>query len=179
VLSCRKGAAYVPLAGKFIQHRLAIAGTHSPRRRVFAVVMQLVRRIESEFLGDALINHRDKSAGPYHPRQYVTRWQCGHAAAVRLLGYTRVELAGLTNRKETLLRPHSAQSLWVGGFAMASKFAIGDKVDQAFSNHAEGTVVAIFTDRAGTHRYAVEMFGHRTIQVANEGSLVAHCNSAV
>ena len=32
---------------------------------------------------------------------------------------------------------------------MASKFAIGDKVDQAFSNHAKGTVVAIITDRAG------------------------------
>jgi hypothetical protein len=29
-----------------------------------------------------------------------------------------------------------------------SKFAIGDKVDQAFSNHAEGTIVAILTDRA-------------------------------
>ena len=27
--------------------------------------------------------------------------------------------------------------------------AIGDKVDQAFSNHAEGTIVAVFTDRAG------------------------------
>ena len=40
---------------------------------------------------------------------------------------------------------------------MASKFAIGDKVDQAFSNHAEGTIVAIFTDC----RYAVELFGHR------------------
>jgi hypothetical protein len=32
---------------------------------------------------------------------------------------------------------------------MASKFAIGDKVDQASSSHAEGTVVAIFTDLAG------------------------------
>ena len=49
---------------------------------------------------------------------------------------------------------------------MASKFAIGDKVDQAFSNHAHGTVVAVLTDRAGECRYAVEMFGHRTIQIA-------------
>jgi hypothetical protein len=55
---------------------------------------------------------------------------------------------------------------------MTSKFAIGDKVDQAFSNHAEGTVVAIFS-------YAVEMFGHRTIQIASEGSLVAHGNLAL
>jgi hypothetical protein len=40
---------------------------------------------------------------------------------------------------------------------MASKFSIGDKADQAFSNHAEGTVVAIFTDLTGEHRYAVAM----------------------
>jgi hypothetical protein len=59
---------------------------------------------------------------------------------------------------------------------MASKFAIGDKVDQAFSNHVEGTIVAIFRDRAGECRYAVEMFGHRTIQIASEGSLVARGN---
>jgi hypothetical protein len=75
--------------------------------------------------------------------------------------------------------PHSAQSLCAEGFAMTSKFAIGDKVDKAFSTHAEGTVVAIFTDLAGERRYAVEMFGHRTIQIANEGSLVAHRSLAV
>jgi len=56
---------------------------------------------------------------------------------------------------------------------MASKFAIGDKVDQAFSNHADGTIIAIFTDRAGDCRYAVELSGHRTIQIASEDSLVA------
>jgi len=56
---------------------------------------------------------------------------------------------------------------------MASKFAIGDKVDQAFSNHAEGTGVAIFQNLSSERRYAVEMFGHRTIQIATEGSLVA------
>jgi hypothetical protein len=61
---------------------------------------------------------------------------------------------------------------------MASKFAIGDKVDQAFGSHAEGTIVAIFTDRAGDCRYAIEMFGHRTIQIASEGSLIAHVNLA-
>jgi hypothetical protein len=85
----------------------------------------------------------------------------------------------LINRKQTSLRPHCAQSLCTGEFAMASKFAIGDKVDQAFSNHAEGTVVAIFTDLAGEQRYAVEIFGHRTIQIASEGSLVAHGNLAL
>ena len=62
---------------------------------------------------------------------------------------------------------------------MASKFSIGDKVDQASSNHAEGTVVSIFTDRAGECRYAVEMFGHRTIQIASETSLIAQANRVV
>jgi hypothetical protein len=61
---------------------------------------------------------------------------------------------------------------------MASKFAIGDKVDQAFSNRAEGTVIAILKNMAGEPRYAIEMFGHRTIQIASEGSLVAQRNSA-
>jgi hypothetical protein len=49
---------------------------------------------------------------------------------------------------------------------MDFKFAIGDKVAQAFSNHAEGTVIAVLKDRAGDRRYVVEMFGHRTIQIA-------------
>jgi hypothetical protein len=62
---------------------------------------------------------------------------------------------------------------------MASKFAIGDKVDQVFRNYAKGTVVAIFTDRAGERRYAVEMFGHHTIHIARENSLVAHSNSSL
>jgi hypothetical protein len=62
---------------------------------------------------------------------------------------------------------------------MDSKFAIGDKVDQAFSNHARGTVVAVLRDRAGECRYAVEMFGHRTIQIASEGSLIARTDRAV
>jgi hypothetical protein len=91
---------------------------------------------------------------------------------------THLEWVGLINRKQTLLWPHGTQSLCAGGFAMASKFAIGDKVDQAFSNHAEGKVVAIFTDLAGEQRYAVEIFGHRTIQIASEGGLVAHGNPA-
>jgi hypothetical protein len=54
---------------------------------------------------------------------------------------------------------------------MASIFGIGDKIDQAFGNQAEGTVVAIFKNQAGKQRYAVEMFGHRIIQVESEGSL--------
>ena len=56
---------------------------------------------------------------------------------------------------------------------MDFKFAIGDKVAQAISNHAEGTVIAVLKDRAGDRRYVVEMFGHRVVQIASEGSLVA------
>ena len=56
---------------------------------------------------------------------------------------------------------------------MSFKFAVGDKVTQAFSNHAEGKIIAILKDRAGECRYVVEMAGHLTIQIASEGSLVA------
>jgi hypothetical protein len=57
---------------------------------------------------------------------------------------------------------------------MAFKFAVGDRVNQTHSNHAEGTVVAVFTNKAGEYRYAIEMFGHRTIQISSESGLVAH-----
>ena len=56
---------------------------------------------------------------------------------------------------------------------MSFKFSVGDRVTQAFSNHAEGTIIAILKDRAGEYRYVVELVGHRTIQIASEGSLVA------
>ena len=55
---------------------------------------------------------------------------------------------------------------------MDCKFDVGDKVTQAFSNHSEGTVIAILKDRAGEYRYVIEMFGHRTIQIASGSSLV-------
>ena len=58
--------------------------------------------------------------------------------------------------------------------APASYFEIGDKVDQSHSNHREGTVVAVFTNKAGERRYAVETSDHRTIQIASAGSLAAH-----
>jgi hypothetical protein len=59
-----------------------------------------------------------------------------------------------------------------GVFLFVAQFDRLEGVPQAFSDHAEGTVVAIFTDLAGENRYAVEMFGHPTI--ASEGSLIAH-----
>jgi hypothetical protein len=36
---------------------------------------------------------------------------------------------------------------------MTFKFAVGDKVTQAFSNHAEGTVIAILKDREATAQF--------------------------
>jgi hypothetical protein len=86
-----------------------------------------------------------------------------------------------TKHRDTVVQPHSTPNLRAGGFPMASGFMasgfeIGDKVDQTYSNHVEGTVVAIFTNKAGERRYAVEMSGHRTIQIASEGSLTAHAN---
>jgi hypothetical protein len=62
---------------------------------------------------------------------------------------------------------------------MASKICNWRQGRSSVSNHAEGTVVAIFTDLAGEQRYAVEIVGHRTIQIASEGSLVAHGNLAL
>ena len=59
-------------------------------------------------------------------------------------------------------------------FATTSRFEVGDKVEPAHSNHSEGTVIAIFTDRSGERRYAVEMSGDDAIQIASEGSLSAH-----
>lgn len=80
-------------------------------------------------------------------------------------------LANHTERKEMKLQRKASGR---ENPAMSSKFAIGDKVNQAFSNHAEGTVIAILTNQAGIHRYVVEMLGHRTIQTASEGNSVAH-----
>jgi hypothetical protein len=56
---------------------------------------------------------------------------------------------------------------------MTFKFAVGNRVTQAFSNHTEGTIIAILKDRAGEYRYVVEIVGHRTIQIVSEGSLIA------
>jgi hypothetical protein len=58
--------------------------------------------------------------------------------------------------------------------ATASHFEIGDKVDQNHSNHVEGTVVAVFTNKAGERRYAVETSGDSAIQIASAGSLTVH-----
>jgi hypothetical protein len=41
------------------------------------------------------------------------------------------------------------------------------------AHHAAGIVVAVFTTKSGERRYA-ETSGHRTIQIASAGSLIAH-----
>jgi hypothetical protein len=89
--------------------------------------------------------------------------------------------AALPNAKKPYLNPNRRRVSLTGGFAMASKFmaskfAVGDKVDQTHSNHAEGTIVAIFTNKAGEHRYAIEIAGHRTIQISSESGLVVYGN---
>ena len=54
---------------------------------------------------------------------------------------------------------------------MTSAFQIGDKVDQNHSNHLEGTVIAVLTNRDGERRYAVEMPGHNSLQLVSADSL--------
>jgi hypothetical protein len=84
--------------------------------------------------------------------------------------------AALPNAKKPYLNPNTRRVSLTGGFTMASKFAVGDKVDQTHSNHAEGTIVAIFTNGAGEHRYAIEIPGQRTIQISSESGLVVYGN---
>jgi hypothetical protein len=84
--------------------------------------------------------------------------------------------AALPNAKKPYLNLNTRRVSLTGGFAMASKFAVGDKVDQTHSNHAEGTIVAIFTNKAGEHRYAIEIPGQRTIQISSESGLVVYGN---
>jgi hypothetical protein len=78
----------------------------------------------------------------------------------------------------TVVQPQCGPSLRDGGFVMDAtkipRFAVGDKVDQSYSNHVEGTVVAVFTNQAGERRYAVETSDHSAIQIASADRLVMH-----
>ena len=55
-----------------------------------------------------------------------------------------------------------------------SKFAIGEKVDNAADDHEGGTVVAVFPTVDGNFRYAVDMEGYGALQFFNEEKLVVH-----
>jgi hypothetical protein len=55
-----------------------------------------------------------------------------------------------------------------------SKFAIGEKVDNAADDHEGGTVVAVFPTIDGGFRYAVDTEGYGTLQFFAEEKLVVH-----
>jgi hypothetical protein len=55
-----------------------------------------------------------------------------------------------------------------------SKFAIGEKVDNAADNRECGTVMAVFPTVDGNFRYVVDMEGYGALQFFNEEKLVAH-----
>ena len=85
----------------------------------------------------------------------------------------------LTNLKEAVLKPDWTPSLCAEDSPWHPNSQLATRSIKRSATTLEGTIVAIFTDRAGDCRYAVELFGHRTIQIASEGSLIAHVNSAV
>jgi hypothetical protein len=55
-----------------------------------------------------------------------------------------------------------------------SKFAIGEKVDDAAGDHEVGTVIAVFPTVDGGYRYAVDTEGYGALQFFTEERLVAH-----
>jgi hypothetical protein len=55
-----------------------------------------------------------------------------------------------------------------------SKFAIGERVDNAADNHEGGTVIFVFPTVDGTFRYAVDMEGYGALQFFAEEKLVVH-----
>ena len=54
------------------------------------------------------------------------------------------------------------------------KFAIGDRVDKATNDQADGVVVAVFSTDDGNFRYAVDMEGYGALQFLTEEKLVVH-----
>jgi hypothetical protein len=55
-----------------------------------------------------------------------------------------------------------------------SKFAIGEKVDNAADDHEVGTVIAVFPTIDGSFRYAVDTEGYGALQFFTEEKLVVH-----
>src|ERR1700716_3338772 len=53
-----------------------------------------------------------------------------------------------------------------------SKFAIGEKVDNAADDHEVGTVIAVFLTVDGSFRYAVDTEGYGALQFFAEEKLV-------
>ena len=61
-----------------------------------------------------------------------------------------------------------------GGVLSMSKFAIGERVDNAADDHEVGTVVAVFPTVEGNFRYAVDTEGYGALQFFTEEKLVTH-----
>ena len=57
-----------------------------------------------------------------------------------------------------------------------SKFAIGERVDQAADDHEGGVIIAVFPTEDGNFRYAVDMEGYGALQFFTEEKLVVHAN---
>jgi hypothetical protein len=55
-----------------------------------------------------------------------------------------------------------------------SKFAIGEKVDNAADSHEGGTIIAVFPTVEGNFRYAVDIEGYGALKFFNEEKLVPH-----
>jgi hypothetical protein len=55
-----------------------------------------------------------------------------------------------------------------------SKFAIGEKVDNAADDHEGGIIIAVFPTVDGSFRYAVDMEGYGVLQFFTEEKLVVH-----
>jgi hypothetical protein len=55
-----------------------------------------------------------------------------------------------------------------------SKFAIGEKVDNAADDHEVGLVIAVFPTVDGGFRYAVDTEGYGALQFFTEEKLVVH-----
>ncbi len=57
-----------------------------------------------------------------------------------------------------------------------SKFAIGERVENAADDHEDGVVIAVFPTADGNFRYAVDMEGYGALQFFAEEKLVVHAN---
>ena len=55
-----------------------------------------------------------------------------------------------------------------------SKFAIGEKVDNAADHLEVGTVIAVFPTIDGSFRYAIDTEGYGALQFFTEAKLILH-----
>jgi hypothetical protein len=55
-----------------------------------------------------------------------------------------------------------------------SKFAIGEKVDNAADDHEGSIIIAVFPTVDGSFTYAVDMEGYGALQFFTEEKLVVH-----